>query len=113
MGNHHHRQYEGKAFFINEKGQIVGRYVKSRIIVDAIGFQESRADYPCPRVHKMEKRFPWEDEFEKEAQIKLEDIRPDQLEDRDFLICSPTVFGFALESKAFCMLIFSARGAHC
>ncbi|KAK0637179.1 P-loop containing nucleoside triphosphate hydrolase protein [Bombardia bombarda] len=96
----HHQQYEGKAFFLNEKGLIVGRYVKSRIVVDAIGFQETRADYPCPRVHKVKKRYSW-DTPDTERQFKLEDIHPDQLEERDFLICSPTVFGFSLDSKTF------------
>ena len=96
----HHRQYEGKAFFINDKGEIVGRHVKGRIMVDAIGFQECRPDYPCPRVNKVKRRYPWES-VPKESQIKLEDTRPDQLEDRDYLICSPTVFGFSLDSKAF------------
>jgi hypothetical protein len=96
----HHQQYKGKAFFINARGAIVGCYVKGRIMVDAIGFQESKPDYPCPRVNK--RRDPWISVPE-ESQIKLEDIDPDKLEDHDFLICSPTVFGFSLNNKVFRM----------
>jgi hypothetical protein len=102
----HHRQYNGKAFFVNEKGEIVGRYAKGRIMVDAIGFQECKPDYPCPRVHKVKKRYSWAT-ADTEDQFKLEDIHPDQLGERDFLICSPTVFGFSLDSKAFRMFPFS------
>jgi len=100
----HHRDYEGKAFFINDKGIIVGRHVRGRIMVDAIGFQESKLDYPCPRVQKVTKRYAWLVSPDAAAQIKLEVVSPDQLEDSDFLICSPTVFGFSLGSKAFCTL---------
>jgi len=109
----HYRDYEGKAFFINDKGIIVGRHVRGRIMVDAIGFQESRPDYPCPRVHKVMKRHAWGPPPDIAAQIKLEDVRPDQLEDHDFLICSPTVFGFSLGSKAFCTLILPTGHDSC
>lgn len=101
----HHRQYEGKAFFINEKGIIIGRFVRGRIMVDAVGFQESRPDYRCPRVHKVKRRYPWETP-DTDGVFRLEDIDPDQLEERDFLIYSPTVFGFSLDSKAFCTFPF-------
>lgn len=70
----HHRQYEGKAFFLNDKRKIVGRHVRGRIMVDANGFQEKKPDYPCPRVHKVKKRYPWAAPPDTGAQIKLEDI---------------------------------------
>jgi len=103
----YHRHYEEKVFFINEKGVIVGRCVKGRIVVDAIGFQKCKPDYPYLRIYKVAKRYVWGPLSDAAAQIKLEDVRPDQLEDRDFFICSPTVFGFSLESKAFYTFIFS------
>lgn len=93
-----HRQYEGKAFFIDDEGEIVSRYVKSRIMVDAICFQEHKPNYPCLRVQKMRPRYSVLGVCDT---IKLADIDPGQLKENEFLICSPTVLGFCLGSKIF------------
>jgi hypothetical protein len=94
----HHRQYEGKAFFIDDEGEIVGQYVKGRIMVDAICFQEHKPNYPCPRVQKVRPRYSI---FGVCDTIKLTDVDPGQLKENEFLICSPTVLGFCLGSKTF------------
>lgn len=40
----HHQQYEGKAFYMDDEGDIVRRHVKGRVMVDAIGFQENKTN---------------------------------------------------------------------
>ncbi|SPO06572.1 uncharacterized protein DNG_09262 [Cephalotrichum gorgonifer] len=44
----HHRHYKGKAFFIDIENddEIVARYIKGRIMVDKICFQERMPNYP-------------------------------------------------------------------
>lgn len=98
----HHRRYNGKAYYVDEKGIVVGSYVDNRIMVDAISFQKHNPDYPCPRVHTAQKKQPWGHIDEVGTQIKLEGIDKDNLDERDYLICSPTVYGFGLRSKLFC-----------
>jgi len=98
MGSHH-RQYEGKAFYIDDEGEIVSRYVKGRIMVDAVCFQEHKPNYPCPRVQKVRPRYSILGVCDT---IKLADVDPSQLKEDEFLICSPTVLGFCLGTKIFC-----------
>ncbi|KAH7000859.1 P-loop containing nucleoside triphosphate hydrolase protein [Ilyonectria destructans] len=94
----HHRQYEGKAFFIDDEGEIVKRHIKDRIMIDAVCFQEQNPDHPFPQVRKVEPRDPITGPI---GSLGLADLDPSQLEENDFLICSPTVFGFCLGSKTF------------
>jgi hypothetical protein len=95
----HHRQYEGKAFFIDDEGEIVARHVKGRIMVDAICFQERMPNYPCPRVQRVKPKFSVLGRCDT---IKLADINPTEVDEAELLICSPTVLGFCLSSKRFC-----------
>ncbi|KAH6881134.1 P-loop containing nucleoside triphosphate hydrolase protein [Thelonectria olida] len=94
----HHQQYEGKAFSYDDKGEIVKRHVKGRIMIDAICFEEQNPDHPFPRVRKTEPRDPITDPI---GSLGLTNLDPSQLEESDFIICGPTVFGFCLSSKAF------------
>ena len=94
----HHKQYLGRAFDYDNEGEIVARHVEGRIIVDAVCFQESKPNYPCPRVQKVRPRYSILGRCDA---IKLADLDPAKLEQNDHLICSPTVFGFSMESKAF------------
>ena len=94
----HHVHYDGRAFDIDEKGEIVACHVEGRIMVDSVCFQENKPNYPCARVQRI--RAHWSVLGRCDA-VKLVDLDPEQLEPRDFLICSPTVLGFSLENKLF------------
>lgn len=92
----HHRQYEGTAFYVDNEGEVLKRHVKGRIMVDAVCFQEQNPNHPVPRIRN--------------ARPRLSDTGPGeptsydgaaQLEEKDFLICSPTVLGFCLGTKTF------------
>ena len=52
----HHRQYEGVAFYVNNKGEIVKHHVDGRIMVDAVGFREQKPGHPQPVVRKTNPR---------------------------------------------------------
>ena len=93
----HHRQYEGKAFYIGKKGEVVRRYVKGRIMMDTVCFQEQNPGHPVPFVRKSS---PRQSISEPSDWTGHPDSILDQLEDQDFLICGPTVLGFCLTSKA-------------
>jgi hypothetical protein len=92
----HHRQYEGTAFYFDDEGEIVRRYIQGRIMVDAMCFQENKPNYPCPRVQKGRPKFSVLGQC---ATIKLENLDPDQLRENEFLICAPTVLGFLLQDQ--------------
>src|SRR5262249_31946208 len=101
----HHRQYEGYAFRLNDKGQINSRYIKSRIMIDAVGFQECNPNYPRPRIHQNKPISIDLRTFEpvpSDGDVKCADIDPKRLKDNDLLVCSPTVLGFSLDDKEFC-----------
>ncbi|KAK0628680.1 P-loop containing nucleoside triphosphate hydrolase protein [Bombardia bombarda] len=94
----HHQQYKGKAFYIDDEGDIVRRQVKGRVMVDAIGFQENKPNYPYPRVHKVRPRYSVLGPC---ATIKPANLDPNRLSADELLICSPTVLGFCLTGKIF------------
>jgi hypothetical protein len=94
----HHRQYEGKAFYIDDEGDIVRRNVRGRVMVDAIGFQENKPNYPRPRVHKVRPRYSVLGPC---AAIKPANLDPNRLSAEELLICSLTVLGFCLKGKIF------------
>ncbi|KAJ9130684.1 AAA family ATPase [Pleurostoma richardsiae] len=97
IGSYHHQRYEGRAFDIDDKGEIVACHVCNNIVVDATSFKESKPNYPRPRVlTKGKDRGLGCDDATKRAGIE-----PTQLDDEDFLVCSPTVLGFCLETKKF------------
>lgn len=54
----HHRQYEGVAFYVNNKREIVKHHVDGRIMVDAVGFKEQNPGHPQPVVRKANPRQP-------------------------------------------------------
>jgi hypothetical protein len=102
----HHQQYEGYAFRLNEKGEIDSRYIKNRIMVDAVEFQECNPNYLRPRVYQNN---PVSIDIsswavipsDKDGQVKNSDIDPKWLKERDLLVCSPTVLGFSFDDKVF------------
>jgi uncharacterized protein DUF7025 len=106
----HHRQYEGKAFFIDDEGDVISRHIKGRIMVDAICFQERMPNYECPRVRTARPYSEYMSLWQQYAGptrlcgsiTNLANINLSEAEETELLICSPTVFGFCLSSKQFC-----------
>lgn len=96
----HHRQYEGKAFFIDidNDNEIVARHIKGRIMVDAACFQERMPNYPCPRVQNLRPKYS---RLGRCDVMKPSSIDPERAEESELLICSATVYGFCLSSKQF------------
>ncbi|KAJ2892621.1 hypothetical protein MKZ38_009544 [Zalerion maritima] len=86
MGLHYY-QYKGKAFFIDDEGEIVKRYIKDRIMIDAVCFQEQNPGHPFPQARKVKPRNPITGPI---GSLGLADLDPSQLEENDFLIYSPT-----------------------
>ncbi|KAF2182673.1 P-loop containing nucleoside triphosphate hydrolase protein [Zopfia rhizophila CBS 207.26] len=103
----HHVQYAGRAFQVKGKGEIASQHVNSRIMVDATFFQQMNPDYPAPRVHKSKPgvidvfSFDSPDPDRNDSRVKYVDTDPDQMEDHELLVCSPTVLGFSLDDKSF------------
>ena len=95
----HHCQYDGKAFYVDDEDEIVRRYVQGRIMVDSVCFQEQNPFHPQPDVRKVSPR----QSMDLQSGWTGLSGNPDStnLEDRDFLICSPTVLGFCLTTKTF------------
>ena len=70
----HYRQYEGMAFYFNNKGEIVRRYIQGKIIVNTICFQKNKPNYPYPRVQKIRPKYSVLGQY---ATIKLKSLNPD------------------------------------
>ena len=48
----HHRQYDGNAYSVDEKGEVTSHYVRGRIMVNIVHFQEANPNYSRPRLRK-------------------------------------------------------------
>ena len=98
IGRNYYRHYQGQTFWKDEKGIIHNWFVKGRIMVDAVFFRRVNPNYDRPRVEQS-----WWSDFlgldDAEENIKNSDVPPDELEDHDLLVCSPTVLGFSLNDK--------------
>ena len=79
-------------------------------MVDAIGFQENKPNYPCPRVQRVQKVRPRYSVFGACETMKPANVDPNQLKESELLICSPAVLDFCLGSKTFrsCSLSITA-----
>ncbi|KAF2726605.1 P-loop containing nucleoside triphosphate hydrolase protein, partial [Polyplosphaeria fusca] len=101
----HHRQYDGRAFHVKEKGEVASQHVKSRIMVDANFFQRRNPDYPAPRVYKSDLCAIDMSSFGKpdrnDSRVKYIDMDLDRMKDHELLVYSPTVLGFSLNDKSF------------
>jgi hypothetical protein len=98
IGRNHHRQYQGQTFWKDEKGIIQHWFVKDRIMVDAVFFRRVNPNYDRPQVEQS----GWSDFLglgSDKEDIKNSEVPPEELEDHDLLVCSPTVLGFSLNEK--------------
>ncbi|XTI91414.1 hypothetical protein V2W45_1333377 [Cenococcum geophilum] len=83
-----------------------GLTIKSRIIINAVGFYKFNPKYPRRRVN--EKKATALDFFsfksprlDENCQVKYVDINLEKLEDYKFVLFSPTILGFSLNDKIF------------
>jgi hypothetical protein len=67
-------------------------------MVDAVFFRRVNPNYDRPQVEHS-----WCSDFlglgSDKEDIKNSEVPPEELEDRDLLVCSPTVLGFSLNDK--------------
>ena len=101
VGGHHHRRYEGQTFWRDEKGNIQHWFVNGRIIVDAVSFRRINPNYDRPQVEQSWWSGLWESsgsDGDKED-VQKSEVPPEELEEDDLLVCSPTVLGFSLNDK--------------
>lgn len=102
----HHRNYEGDAFTLDDKGNINPFHVKGEIIIDAVSFRDYNPKYPRRRVNEkrpapLDVIFGLPDSH-RSAEVKHVDIDPEILGDDELVLFCPTVLGFSLNEKAFC-----------
>lgn len=89
-----------------KKGKPVEISVNSRIMVDAVLFQEINPNYTRPSIFKNSNSIDlWDLMINGVSRVQIDEsaIRRsmdlDALSDEDLLICSPTVLGFSLDDK--------------
>jgi hypothetical protein len=104
----HHLQYKGIAFQM-EKGRPKAISVNGKIMVDAQLFQKMNPNYARPSINIPQERLEdsglsfWQvDEFEISDLVKINKVDPEEANDNDLLLCSPTVLGFSLNDKLWC-----------
>jgi hypothetical protein len=102
----HHLQYRGRAFRM-EKGRPKAISMNGKIMVDAELFQKMNPNYTRPSINIPQKRPEdsgltfWQSE-EISDPVKINKVDPEEANDRDVLLCSPTVLGFSLNDKLWC-----------
>ena len=112
----HHRYCQGAAFAYDEKGQVVKFSVDSRIMVDAAFFQKMNPNYSRPHVGEAQNNkssyfdfYSGLSDTTSSGRIKKADIKPKEMNERELLICCPTVLGFSLGDKIWGKLSFLER----
>lgn len=104
----HHRQYRGDAFYMR-KGQPIKVPVNSRVMIDAVYFQEANPNHTGPRISELGERdstdiggisFWSGDELDNQSnQVKSNGTDPAEMKEEDLILCSPTVPGFSYANK--------------
>ena len=110
----YHRHCRGTAFYIKD-GEPVKVSVDSRVMLDAAFFQKMNPNYTRPQPNELTKnktdndsRFELFSESSSEGslhQIQGNGVELTQLKGNDLLICCPTVPGFDLGDKLWCMTL--------
>ena len=104
----HHRQYQDDAFFMR-KEQPIKVPVNSRIMIDAIFFQEANLNHTRPSINQLIKQdlsdeawiiFESDDRSTNQSdQVKSNDKDSAKMNEDDLILCSPTVRGFSYGNK--------------
>jgi hypothetical protein len=97
-----------------ERGLPKAISVNGKIMVDAKLFQKMNPNYTRPSVNIPCKRSEgsglsfWDcDESESNSAAQTNKVDPEEANDTDLLLCSPTVLGFSLNDKLWCKYLSS------
>jgi hypothetical protein len=114
----HHRQYQGDAFYMR-KEQPIKAPINSRVMIDAVYFQEANPNYTRPRISESGRQGSsdiagilfWGDErsTNRSDQVKSNGRDPVEMKEDDLILCSPTVSGFSYSNKLWGEQHFSRR----
>nr|KMM69764.1 hypothetical protein CPAG_06078 [Coccidioides posadasii RMSCC 3488] len=99
MGSHH-CSYDGVAFF-QTKRDVERITVRGRIMVDAACFRKNCPSYPRLQSRKPEvvDLFTGQSIQQSVCRVNSNGLDKSEMQDHDFLICSPTVLGFTFTRK--------------
>ena len=110
----HHRQCRGTAFYIKD-GEAVTISVDSRVMLNAAFFRKINPNYTRPQPNELVKKKTdgnrWAEMFLESSseraldQVKSNGVQPTQIEEKDLLICCPTVPGFGLGDKLWSIIV--------
>ena len=110
----HHRHCQGMAFYMKE-GEAFAVSVDSRVMLDAAFFRKMNPNYTRPQPNELVKEKTESDRFiemfsESSSEgsldrIKGNGVEPTNIEEKDLLICCPTVPGFGLGDKMWSMIV--------
>lgn len=110
----HHRHCRGTAFYMKD-GEVITVSVDSRVILDAAFFRKMNPNYTRPQPIELIKKKTdsdgWAEMFSESSnegsfdRIKGNGVEPTDIEEKDLLICCPTVPGFGLEHKLWSMVV--------
>jgi len=103
----YHVQYCGNAFYV-QNGEVIEVHVNSRIMVDAARFREVNPNYARPRIDGLAKQDTSSEGWlilgsdKQSDEVKSNGLDPEEMQEDDLLICSPTVFGWSFGNKQWC-----------
>ncbi len=110
----HHRHCRGTASYMKD-GEPVKVSVDSRVMLDAAFFRKMNPNYTRPQPHELVRKKMdndgYFDAFSESSsertldQIKGNGVEPTKIEEKDLLICCPTVPGFGLGDKTWRMIV--------
>ena len=110
----HHRHCRGTSFYITE-GEAFTVSVDSRVVLNAAFFRKMNPNYTRPEPNelagtKAENDLYFEISSESSSEgsldrIKGNGVEPTKIEEKDLLICCPTVPGFGLRDKLWSMIV--------
>lgn len=112
----YHRYCRSTAFYIKDR-EVLRVSVNSRIILNTAFFRKINPSYPRPQPDELARKKAdndngWFSEPSSERtldQIKDNGTEPTRLGDNNLLIYYPTVPGFSLGDKVWCIIISSPR----
>jgi hypothetical protein len=105
----HHCNYKGIAF-VRQKGKYDKVYVESRVMIDTGEFRQVNPNYSSSRISSRADLFEepflhdcilgWDSLSSNDSKaVKTNGIAPNETEEEDLLLCSPTVLGFSFSNK--------------
>lgn len=110
----HHRHCRGTAFCMKD-GEPFKVFVDSRVMLDAAFFMKTNPNYTRPRPDALGNKKTDDDILSEPSnerspdQVKDNGVETAKFEEKEFLICCPTVPGFSLGDKMWSMVVSLLR----